>query len=150
MEDLFNHLTYWHWLGLGIILLILEILVSGGGFLLWIGLAAIVTAIIDWFFPTLFWGAQLLIFAVAGIVCLVGWWSYLQRNPISTDRPKLNRRGEQYIGRVFTLEAPIINSRGTIRVDDSAWRVEGEDMPVGTKVKVTDVDGVILKVVKID
>jgi len=150
MEDIFNYLNYWHWLGLGLILLILEILIASGGFLLWIGLAAVITAGIAWLAPNLFWGVQILIFAVAGIICLVGWWSYLQRNPIRTDQPKLNRRGEQYIGRIFTLETAIENGRGTIHVDDSTWRVTGHDLPVGTKVKVIATDGVILQVEQVN
>lgn len=149
MAAIFNHLTYWHWLGLGLILLILEVLMGSGGFLLWIGLAAVITAIVALIVPTLFWGIQLLIFALAGLVCVIGWWSYLQRHPTRTDQPTLNRRGEQYVGRVFTLETAINNGRGTIRVDDSTWRVTGNDLPVGTRVKVIATDGVILHVEKI-
>jgi len=35
-----------------------------------------------------------------------------------------------------------------VKVDDSTWRVEGEDLPEGTKVRVISVDGVVLKVEK--
>ncbi len=146
MKDFFTHLTYWHWLGLGLILLILEVLFASGGFLLWLGLAAIITTIITWFFLGLFWGLQVLIFAVAGIVCLVGWWSYLQRNPARSDQPHLNRRGEQYINRIFTLTTAIENGRGTIQVDDSTWRVAGADLPAGTKVRVVAINGVVLQI----
>ena len=52
----------------------------------------------------------------------------------------------QYIGRVFTLEEAIINGRGKVRVDDTLWRVEGADLPLGHKVKVVSVDGVVFKV----
>jgi len=31
-------------------------------------------------------------------------------------------------------------------VDDSTWRVTGPDLPAGTSIKVTGVDGVIFKV----
>jgi membrane protein implicated in regulation of membrane protease activity len=146
MIDIFNHLTQWHWLGLGLILLILELLFASGGFLLWLGLAAVVTALVTWIFPNLFWGGQMLLFAVAGIICLISWWSYVHHNPARTDQPKLNRRGEQYIGRFFNLETAIENGRGSIRVDDSTWRVAGPDLPIGTKVKVVAADGVILQV----
>jgi hypothetical protein len=40
---------------------------------------------------------------------------------VESDQPKLNRRGEQYVGRTFTLEEPIVNGHGKIRVDDSTW-----------------------------
>jgi membrane protein implicated in regulation of membrane protease activity len=58
----------------------------------------------------------------------------------------LNRRAEQYVGRVFTLSEPIVNGTGKIRVDDSSWKVSGADCDANTKVKVISVDGTVLKV----
>ena len=66
-----------------------------------------------------------------------------------TDQPALNRRGEQYIGRTLTLDEPIVNGQGKIRVDDTTWKVEGDDMPAGTRVTVIGVDSVVLKVAPI-
>ena len=60
----------------------------------------------------------------------------------------MNRRGEQYIGRNFTLEHPIVNGVGKIQVDDSIWKIRGEDCAVGTRVRVTGVDGTIMLVEK--
>ena len=70
----------------------------------------------------------------------------MDENPVISDQPNLNRRGQQYVGRTFTLDEPIVNGLGKIHVDDSTWKIEGNDCPAGTKVKVTGVDGVILKV----
>jgi membrane protein implicated in regulation of membrane protease activity len=47
---------------------------------------------------------------------------------------------------VFPLAEPIVNNRGKIRIEDSFWLVEGKDLPLGKKVRVIGVDGVILKV----
>ena len=58
----------------------------------------------------------------------------------------LNRRGEQYVGRRLTLDEPIVNGRGQVKVDNSTWRVEGADLPAGTPVIVTGVRGTILNV----
>jgi membrane protein implicated in regulation of membrane protease activity len=71
---------------------------------------------------------------------------YFAHHPIETDQPRLNRRGEQYVGRVFTLREPIVNGQGKIRVDDSTWKIQGVDCPSGTKVRVTGVNGVVLQV----
>ena len=67
--------------------------------------------------------------------------------PIQTDQPRLNRRGEQYIGRIFTLSIPIQHGQGKIQVDDTRWKIQGIDCPVGSQVQVTGVDGVVLTVV---
>ena len=57
--------------------------------------------------------------------------------------PNLTRRAQQYIGRTFNLIEPIVNGTGKIHVDDSTWRVKGPDLPAGTHVRVTGVDGVV-------
>ena len=74
---------------------------------------------------------------------MIGW---LKRHPTETDQPRLNRRGEQYLGRVFTLEHPVVNGLGKIRVDDSTWKISGPDCSEGTQVRVVGVDGVVLRV----
>jgi hypothetical protein len=53
------------------------------------------------------------------------------------------------VGRVFTLEQPIVNRQGKIRVDDSTWKIEGTDCTAGTNVRVVGVDGVVLKVQRV-
>ncbi len=63
-----------------------------------------------------------------------------------TDQPDLNRRGDQFIGKIYTLHDAIENGSGRVKVDDSFWRVEGEALPAGTKVKVTAMNGASLVV----
>ena len=82
------------------------------------------------------------------MISVVAWRAYQRGHPTISDQPTLNRRGHHYLGRTFTLDEPIVEGRGKIRVDDSTWRIEGEDMAVGTRIKVVAVDGVILKVEK--
>jgi len=47
---------------------------------------------------------------------------------------------------VFTLDAPIINGIGKIRVDDSTWKIEGADCPAGTRIRVAGIENTVLKV----
>jgi len=138
-------IVFWHWWVLGVALLIFELL-APGVFFLWIGLSAFVVGAIAALLPILSWQYQLFLFSVLSIVSVVLWRIYLNKHPIKTDRPLLNRRSAQYIGRVFTLEEPIVNRRGKIKVDDSIWKIEGEDCPAHTQVKVVSVNGVVLQV----
>jgi membrane protein implicated in regulation of membrane protease activity len=126
------------------VLIIVEILVPGV-FFLWIGIAALCVGSVLFLFPTLSWQLQWLLFALLTVGSVSFWWRYLKRHPSPSDEPLLNRRAQQYVGRVFTLETPIVNGYGKIRVDDSTWKVEAEDCPVGTRVRVVGVDGVVLK-----
>ena len=138
-------LTYWHWFILAAILIIIEVF-APGAFMLWIGIAAGVVGAVLYFAPALGWEYQFILFSIASVGSIVAWRAWRQSHPVVTDEPTLNRRGAQYIGRVFTLEAPIVNGIGKLRVDDSTWKIEGVDCPAGTKVRVTGIENTVLKV----
>jgi len=138
-------IVFWHWWSLGAILLIVELL-APGMFFIWMGESAFVVGALLWFFPGMEPESQIMIFSALSVLSILVFRRFLKRHPIQSDRPLLNQRTAGYVGRVFMLEEPIINGRGKIRVDDSIWRVEGEDCPAGARVRVTDAEGVILKV----
>jgi membrane protein implicated in regulation of membrane protease activity len=138
-------ITFWHWLVLAVLLAVVEVL-APGTFFLWLGISAAVVGIVAWLAPGLAWEWQALLFAVLAVASVLLVRRYLKSRPIETDQPLLNRRGHQYVGRTFTLEEPVVNGQGKIRVDDSTWKVEGEDCPTGAKVRVSGVDGVVLQI----
>jgi membrane protein implicated in regulation of membrane protease activity len=140
-----TEVLFWHWWILAGLLMVLEV-VAPGVFLLWLGIAAAITGLIAYVVPTMDWQWEALVFAMLSIVTVWGWRYYQRRNPTETDLPMLNRRGEQYVGRRLSLDQPIVNGRGQVKVDDSTWRVEGADLPAGTAIVVTGVKGTILVV----
>jgi membrane protein implicated in regulation of membrane protease activity len=140
-----DSITYWHWWILAAALVILEVF-APGAFFLWLGIAAGVVGGLIYLAPDLAWEHQVLTFSVLSVASIIIWRKYFRTTPEETDEPALNRRGEQYVGRVFTLADPIVNSMGKIRVDDTTWKIRGEDCAVGTRVEVTGVDGTILEV----
>lgn len=144
-----THLVFWHWLGLALILGIVDVILGANFLFVWCGFAAAFVGILMLLIPKLSWELQFFIFGIGVLASFIGWRQVLKRTRKQSDQPQLNRRSRQYIGRIFTLDTPIVNGRGKVRVDDSQWVVEGNDMEVGTKVKVIDVEGVILKVEKI-
>ena len=140
-----EQLTYWHWWILALALLVLEVFAPGAVFL-WMGVGAGIVGVILLLAPDLGWEYQLMIFAIFSVVSIAAWRMFIRKHPTETDKPSLNRRAEQYVGRVFTLSEPIVNGTGKIRVDDSSWKVSGVDCDANTRVKVVSVDGTILKV----
>jgi len=136
---------FWHWWIGGLVLLILEMFVPGT-FFLWMGVAAGFVGLLVWLWPAMPIEYQIIVFAVDSVVNIVAWKLYEKRRPVRTDQPALNRRGEQYVGRRFTLDDPIVNGVGHLRVDDTRWRIEGPDLPAGSTVLVTGVDGTVLRV----
>jgi inner membrane protein len=120
--------------------------VGANFFFVWCGLSAVVVGFCKLAMPALTWEIQFAIFGIGLVASLFVWRYYRLRSPQSEIHSTLNRRGQQYLGRVFTLQEAIVNGMGKVRVEDTTWRVQGPDLPVGTKVRVVDVDGVILKV----
>lgn len=148
MNSMLSQLVYWHWFALALILGILDVTLGANFFFVWCGVSAAVVGIILLVVPALTWEYQFLIFGIGVLTSLLFWKEYLKRYGGQEKVSNLNRRAEQYMGRVFTLETAIVNGRGKVRVDDTHWRVEGPDMEAGSKVKVVAVDGVVLKVEK--
>jgi len=137
--------VFWHWWVIGIVLLGIEIFAPGFWFL-WMAVAAGVVGVIVLALPDVSWQTQVLLFAVLAVSSMIAWRAYQRKNPTISDQPNLNRRGAQYVDRVFTLDEAIVNGTGKIRVDDSTWKVTGDDQPQGAKVKVIGVDGTVLTV----
>lgn len=142
-----NEIEFWHWWVVAAAFGALDMLAQSG-FFLWLGVAALVVGLIVFVLPDLSWQGQLLAFAALAVVALVFTRPFLKRLPGYSDRPTLNRRGEQYVGRLIVLESPIINGRGRAFVGDTLWTVEGCDQPAGTTVRVTGSDGASLLVEK--
>lgn len=136
---------YWHWAAGALVLLIAE-MVLPGFYLLWIGLAMLVVALLVLVWPGAPFELQLVLFAAASVASIVGWRSWQARHPDVSDQPHLNDRGQQYVGKLFTLDAPIVNGAGKVRIGDSVWNVAGTDQPAGTTVRVVGADGVTLRV----
>lgn len=142
----FLHPTYWHWWAFGSMLLILEILLPGA-FFIWIGIAAIALGFLVIFIPYLSFESQLFIYSITALISVILGRVYFVRNPIQSEQPLLNERTAQYLGRVFTVVEPIINGMGKVQIDGSFWRVEGEDCPEGTRVKIVKVSGMHIEVI---
>jgi membrane protein implicated in regulation of membrane protease activity len=57
-----------------------------------------------------------------------------------------HRLGLRHIGESLTLEQPIQNNNGRIFLGNREWPVRGPNLPVGSRVRVTGVDGTVLLV----
>ena len=144
-----SELGPWNWMLLGAILLALEIIIPGV-FLLWIGIAAIITGALSlqfWPLDLWMWQVQVVVFLILSLLSVVVGKRWSDRAAAkTTDEPLLNMRAAQLIGRTAVLAAPIQEGRGRIRLDDTVWRVTGPDLPAGSRVKVVSVHGTELHV----
>jgi inner membrane protein len=135
---LLAHGDYAFWLVVGFLLCAAETL-APGAFLIWIGAAMLIVGVVEFFWP-LEITAQLFLFAALVVVLvIVGRRVYGSLDQRSPSQPL--SRAENLVGKEFFLDQPIVRGFGNIRVDDSIWRVTGEDMGAGAKVRVTGVEG---------
>jgi len=141
--------VFWYWWVIALVLLVLEIL-TPGYFFMWMAASGFLTGAIVLLIPATSMNMQVLIFSVLSVVAIIVWKFYGKRHPTESDQPLLNKRGVQYIGRVFNLYQPIKNGEGKIKVDDSIWKVHGEDCDINSRVKVIAIRGTVFDVEKVD
>ncbi len=142
MLDFVQHLSFWDWLALGTVLLILEVF-GAGGYLLWLGIAAAAVGVITFAVPVLGWAVQLLLFAALSLLTALYWQRSVAR---PSDQPGLNMRGQELIGRTLLVTDAIVDGRGKVKVGDGVWLARGPDTQAGSRVKVTGLDGTVLLV----
>lgn len=135
----------WNWMILAAVLFALE-LTAPGMFFMWFGMAAAATALIVFRYDVS-WQWQLIWFCGLSLASVLMAAKYLRKHPLESERPLLNERAAQLIGQTFDLLDPIVNGRGSVKIGDSIWRVEGPELPKGARITVVGADGTLLKVV---
>lgn len=150
MDALSNGLdlaAYWWWLAIGLSLIFLE-LATGTLFLLWPGVSAILFAGVIALFPDLGLAAQISLYAALAIILTVIGRSYFRMRPsaIESDRPLLNRRGEQLVGRRVEAVGPFSHGYGAVRLDDGQWSAridagESDAVAAGDSLVIKSVEG---------
>jgi membrane protein implicated in regulation of membrane protease activity len=133
----------WSWMITAAALFALDVM-APGLFLLWFGAAAAVAGLLVFAVPIDFtW--QILAFCGLSVLSVLLGRALLGGNRGGlSDKPLLNQRARQLIGRNFVLATPIQSGRGRITAGDSLWSVKGPDMPAGSPVRVVDADGTVL------
>ena len=134
----------WAWIVVGVLLLALELVVPGG-FLVWMGVAAIITGLAAFIQP-IGWPFQFLLFGGLSLILIVAWMRYFKDRERKSDRPLLNRRADTFIGHEAELDEPILNGFGRLRLGDTLWRIAGPDLPAGRRVRIVAAEGALLRV----
>jgi len=133
------------WGALTLLLFAAEAL-APGAFMLWMGFAAAAVFVAVLVLPGIPLLLQIGAFVVLSFVSIQIYRTWFRGRDRVSDRPLLNRRAEQLIGRVVTLDQPIQAGRGRAKVDDAFWVVGGPDLPAGSEVRIVGVDGMTLLV----
>jgi membrane protein implicated in regulation of membrane protease activity len=133
------------WAAVALLLFAAEAL-APGAFMLWMGFAATVVFVAVWVVPGIPILIQAVAFGVLSFISVQVYRTWFRRGERPSDRPLLNRRAEQLVGRVVILDQAIGGGRGRAKIDDAFWVVDGPDLPAGSAVRIVAVDGMTLKV----
>lgn len=144
---------YWHWIVLGIGLVLLEIPLPSFTSL-WFGAAAVVVGLLLLFMPDLSFTLQVLIWTLLSVMLTWLWFRYLK--PLSIDKTKAGLSRESIVGEVGqVMVVPNAERRGKLRfsapvLGSDEWLFISQDqLAAGDRVQVVDVSGNSLIVKKI-
>ncbi len=149
-----DQLSMWHWFILGLILLMGEAF-GAAGFLLGAAVAAILTGVLVWLSTYMVdggmqWQGQILSWTALAIVCSLLYWKKFRASKQVSERPELNHRSQQLIGRKLILQQDV-NLEGRIQFGDTFWKVCcDEALKSGDKIEVVDADVSTLTIIKIN
>ncbi|HAV1871832.1 TPA: NfeD family protein [Enterobacter hormaechei subsp. steigerwaltii] len=133
------------WLVSAGLLFVIEIL-TGTGWLLCLSLAAFTTSGLTLIAPTALFWQWLLFSAVTILLASLRAIKKMVYRATPSD-VSLNDRIELMKGMTLVLNDGLINGTGQTRIGDSVWFVRADsDYPAGTKVRVTGMEGVFLRV----
>lgn len=138
---------HWLWLIAASVLGIAEIIIPGA-FLMWIGIAALITGLVALVLP---FGVpvQMAVFAITAIASVYIGRRVLMRNPIVSDDPLLNDRGARLVGEIVTAVEIVDASQGRVKVGDGVWSARGATAAIGDRLRVTGIDGGVLLVERV-
>jgi membrane protein implicated in regulation of membrane protease activity len=142
-------ILWWHWVVLGIVLTLLELAVPSF-FLVWFGLGALIVGGLAVFFPSIPFAFQILMWTASSLL-FVWLWFKVFKPTMYKSRAGMARGS--LIGEVGLVTRDIRPyEKGQIRfqkpiLGDEVWEsVSDQEIRVGERVRVLDVEGNTLKV----
>jgi len=149
LEFLSSNLLWWHWIILGIVLLIMEMF-TGTFLLLGLGLAGIMVGVIDILYP-LSLNMELTLWIILSLLSFVLWFKYMKDN--SVEYSGQSNYSLDTLG--VTEENIIANGRAKVRFDmpvlgTTIWTATSkESLEANTRVKIIEIKGQLIEVAKI-
>ncbi|MBD3789401.1 MAG: NfeD family protein [Campylobacterales bacterium] len=141
---------WWHWIVLGIILLIAE-MSTGTFILLGMGIAAVITGGMDWLAQTSF-TTELFVWTTLSLLSLAAWYRWIKTKTVT-----LSGQSNYRFDTVGTVTKEIKpHSRGKVVFDtpvlgNTTWHATSKiDIPLSTRVKIIEVNGQLIEVTPVN
>ncbi len=136
-------ILWWHWVALGIVLVVAELFVPAF-FILWFGLGALLTGVLLLVWPSLPLAGQLAFFGVFSLVCVVGWFRvfrsrFRSESAVTEESAAVGERGLTTFGAGEPGEIGRVRFVVPVLGADIWDFVADEPISVGTPVRVVAV-----------
>ena len=144
-------MTVWHWVGLGIVLMTIEVAV-GTFDLLWVAMGAFLTALFALVVPPPAggWQGQMVFFGIVALAFVIsGRTLFKGLRTRTTTHPHLNDRLASMVGQRGEAATNFDQRQGKVRVGDTVWLAEQSDSTVivaGDQIVITGAENGLLKV----
>ncbi len=140
-------LLWWHWLVIGLLLVLAELATPGGFFVIFFGVAALIVGALSGLGVGGPMWVQLLMFSVLSVVSLLLFRTRLLKSmQVDPQAPAV----DSLIGEIGLLEGAIAPGQiGKIEVRGSAWSARNAtsaELPRGMRCRVVRVNGLLLEV----
>lgn len=139
----------WIWCGLGLILLCLEMMLSGTLYLLWPGMAALAMALLSWTLPAFSTAWQIVVYAIFSVLAVLIWRKREKNNPT----PRVGQAQGEEIGRQGVIIAAVSPTQpGKIRfspgvMGSKEWTAFADvDIAIDQPARIIAVEGNSLRV----
>jgi membrane protein implicated in regulation of membrane protease activity len=140
-------ILWWHWVVLGLFLILVELAAAGGFYVIFFGIAALLVGLLSSMHAAGSIGAQLILFSVLSVASLLlfrdALVQHFQGDPRATEI-------DQLVGEVaIVLEELPPGAVGKVELRGTTWSARtstGALLPRGTRCRVTSVDGLTLSV----
>ena len=146
-------LLYWHWLVLGMLLVVAEIFVPSFT-VLWFGLGALLVGVIEMVVP-MSMTIQILLWTVSSVFFAVGWFKLIK--PKMTAANQDSQSQQSAIGESgLVVKLPTESTLGTMRfstpiLDRDEWQFSCDvTVELGDRLHIQEISGQTLVVVRLD
>ena len=148
IEFLTQYITWWHWIVLGILFIILE-MATGTFITLGFGIAAVVVGLLDLAIDMNIL-AQLILWILFSVAVITVLFKYFKSQPTVSNTGQSDNGFDTKGTVTKTIEA---HSRGKVKFDspvlgNSVWHASADEMlNVGDRVTIKEVNGQLIKVI---
>jgi membrane protein implicated in regulation of membrane protease activity len=145
-------MLWWYWVVLGLVLVVAELAIPAF-FIIWFGLGALLTGMFVWAFPAMSLAGQVFLWTISSLVFVWLWFKVFKTSLFKT---RVGMSTGQFVGEVGVItgrtrpfEMGRIKFQKPILGSDTWECRSDEELNVGDRAKVLDVEGQIVRVTRL-